>query len=74
MLIGEMSSEGNLATGDYTTKTVEMALKHKDFVMGFITQNKLTDEPGMIHMTPGLSPSLLNLIAMKFDCPLLCII
>ncbi len=54
LLIAEMSSAGSLATGDYTKKAVEMAEAHSDFVFGFITQQKLTDNPAMIHFTPGV--------------------
>ncbi len=54
LLIAEMSSAGNLANGLYTKKTVEMAEEHSDFVCGFIAQKKLTDNPAMIHFTPGV--------------------
>jgi uridine monophosphate synthetase len=54
LLLAEMSSEGTLAQGNYTQKAVEMALRHDDFVIGFICQKKLTDDPRFIHMTPGV--------------------
>lgn len=54
LLVAEMSSAGNLATGTYTQTTIEMAEQHKDFVMGFICQHKLIDDPGLLHMTPGV--------------------
>ncbi|MBI5728428.1 MAG: orotidine-5'-phosphate decarboxylase [Candidatus Magasanikbacteria bacterium] len=54
LLLAEMSSHGALATGEYTAATVEMAKGHRDFVIGFIALRKLTDEPGFIHMTPGV--------------------
>jgi orotidine 5'-phosphate decarboxylase subfamily 1 len=31
-----------------------MAEKHKDFVIGFICQSKLTSDPDLIHMMPGV--------------------
>lgn len=31
-----------------------MASENKDFVIGFICQKKLTEDSGMIHMTPGI--------------------
>jgi len=34
LLLGEMSSAGTLAEGEYTKKTVEMAKARKDFCMG----------------------------------------
>lgn len=54
LLIAEMSSEGNLAKGDYTKATVQLAEDNKDFVMGFICQNRLSDNPQMVHLTPGV--------------------
>jgi orotidine 5'-phosphate decarboxylase subfamily 1 len=55
LLIAEMSSKDNLATGHYTKKTVEYALEHPEFVIGFICQNRLCDDPAMIYMTPGVN-------------------
>lgn len=57
LLLAEMSSEGNLLQGSYTQATVEMALQSKDFVMGFISQKKLCDDPEMLYLTPGVSLS-----------------
>jgi len=54
LLLAEMSSEGSLATGDYTASAVKMALENKDFVIGFICQKKLTEDCAFIHMTPGV--------------------
>mmetsp|Transcript_5361 Transcript_5361/g.10249 ORF Transcript_5361/g.10249 Transcript_5361/m.10249 type:complete len:494 (-) Transcript_5361:264-1745(-) len=54
VLIAEMSSKGNLATGAYTDASIKMALDYPDYVMGFISMRKLTDAPGIIHMTPGV--------------------
>ena len=57
LLIGEMSSAGTLATGEYTKAAVEMAKAHKDFVIGFISLSCLVDDPQFIHMTPGVQLS-----------------
>lgn len=54
LLLAEMSSKGSLATGQYTNATLQMAIEHKDFVMGFITQRKLIADPVFINMTPGV--------------------
>eukprot|EP00802_Teleaulax_amphioxeia_P005478 Tamp_05482.p1 GENE.Tamp_05482~~Tamp_05482.p1 ORF type:complete len:363 (-),score=95.02 Tamp_05482:1800-2888(-) len=54
LLLGEMSSSGTLAAGDYTKKTVEMALSKRDFCMGFISTSRLTEDGAMVHMTPGV--------------------
>lgn len=57
LLIAEMSSAGNLASGEYTAQVVEMAKKHNDFVIGFISQSSLLDDPGFVHLTPGVQLS-----------------
>ena len=57
LVLAEMSSAGSLAKGEYTKAAYEMALKHKDFVLGFIGQRRL--DPGndddFIYITPGVS-------------------
>lgn len=53
LLLAEMSPQGNLATGEYTTKSIAMAETHKDFVMGFISTKKLAGDE-FIYMTPGV--------------------
>ncbi|HSX26714.1 MAG TPA: orotidine-5'-phosphate decarboxylase [Chlamydiales bacterium] len=54
LLVAEMSSAGTLAKGTYAKKAVAMGEAHADFVMGFISLRKLSQNPGMIHMTPGV--------------------
>uniref|UniRef100_A0A3B4B9D4 Uridine 5'-monophosphate synthase n=1 Tax=Periophthalmus magnuspinnatus TaxID=409849 RepID=A0A3B4B9D4_9GOBI len=54
LLIAQMSSQGSLATGEYTQATLRMAEEHSDFVMGFICGGKITMRPEFIHMTPGV--------------------
>ncbi|KAL7922941.1 Orotidine 5'-phosphate decarboxylase [Trichoderma austrokoningii] len=55
LILAQMSSEGNFMTGEYTQACVEAAREHKDFVMGFISQEALNtqDDDDFIHMTPG---------------------
>lgn len=54
LLLAEMSSKGNLATGDYTKTAVAWAQMHSDFVIGFIGMKQLVDDPKFITMTPGV--------------------
>lgn len=54
LLLAEMSSDGTLAKGSYTKKAVELAEDHASSVMGFISLGKLSENPGMIHFTPGV--------------------
>ncbi|XP_010878091.2 uridine 5'-monophosphate synthase isoform X2 [Esox lucius] len=54
LLIANMSSQGSLATEDYTQAVVKMAEDHSDFVFGFISGRKVSDKPGFLHMTPGV--------------------
>jgi orotidine 5'-phosphate decarboxylase subfamily 1 len=56
LLIAEMSSAGSLAVGDYTAANVRLAEseEHSAFVMGFICQHRLSDRPGLLHLSPGV--------------------
>ena len=55
LLLAEMSSKGHLMTPDYAMKTLEMAIKHSDFVFGFIGQHRL-DHPDhdFLYLSPGV--------------------
>lgn len=54
LLLAEMSSIGSLAKEAYTEASVAMAEAYPEFVMGFIAQRQLTENPGLIHITPGV--------------------
>ncbi|MFN3235225.1 MAG: orotidine-5'-phosphate decarboxylase [Gammaproteobacteria bacterium] len=55
LLLAQMSSQGNLATGEYTQKTVDLAEAYDDFVIGFISQKALLPNAAFLHMTPGVN-------------------
>jgi orotidine 5'-phosphate decarboxylase subfamily 1 len=54
LLLAEMSSANNLFTKDYAMQTLRMAEQFPEFVMGFISQQKLSADPSWIYMTPGV--------------------
>lgn len=54
LLIAQLSSKGSLINEKYTKETVKMAEEAKDFVIGFICQEKVSDDPSFIHMMPGV--------------------
>lgn len=54
MLLAQLSAKGNLITSDYTQQTVDLADRYPDFVVGFISQEKVSQNPAHIHMTPGV--------------------
>jgi uridine monophosphate synthetase len=54
LLLAQMSSENNLLDESYTQKTLAFAESFPEFVIGFISQRKLSDNPAWIYMTPGV--------------------
>jgi orotidine-5'-phosphate decarboxylase len=42
LILAEMTSKGSLATGTYTTASVDIARQHPDFVMGFVATKSLS--------------------------------
>ena len=58
LLLAEMSSQGCLATDEYAQETLKMAVRHSDFVFGFIGQRRLPLPQGVdtdfLYMTPGV--------------------
>lgn len=55
LLLAQMSTKGCLMTPEYTQACVEAARDHKEFVMGFVSQESLNSAPddNFIHITPG---------------------
>jgi len=54
LLLGEMSGANNLFSPDYINETVTLAEQYHDYVIGFIAQRRLSEDPRFIHMTPGV--------------------
>lgn len=54
LLLAEMSSANHLFSEDYIKKTIDMAEQFPEFVIGFISQRKLLNDPSWIYMTPGV--------------------
>lgn len=54
LLLAEMSSSGSLAEGTYTQAAINLANKFPKFVIGFIALKQLIQNPGVVHMTPGI--------------------
>lgn len=54
LLLAEMSSAGSLTQGAYTQASIRMAKDYPEFVIGFIALKQLTENPGLLHMTPGV--------------------
>ena len=50
-----MSTKKNLFNEEYTKNVIKQALDHKKFVMGFIAQEKLTDDKDLVTLIPGIS-------------------
>jgi uridine monophosphate synthetase len=71
LILAQMSSAGNFMNAEYTQACVEAAREHKDFVMGFVSQEALNSQPDddFIHMTPGcqLPPEHEEDVELKSD-------
>ncbi|OGT55952.1 MAG: orotidine 5'-phosphate decarboxylase [Gammaproteobacteria bacterium RIFCSPHIGHO2_12_FULL_42_10] len=54
ILLAEMSSQGHLMDKNYSDQALKMAEAHRDFVIGFVSQHRLSDDPGFLYFTPGI--------------------
>jgi len=54
LLIAQLSSKGNLIDDNYIKETVKIAEDNKDFVIGFISQKRVCNDPAMVHIAPGI--------------------
>lgn len=55
LLVAQASAADNLITPEYTSKVVQMAKNHSDFVIGLIAQEQCTDDARFIYCTPGIN-------------------
>jgi len=55
IIVAELSSKGNLITNAYTEFAVKFAENHSNFVIGFISQSRVTTDQRFIHFTPGVN-------------------
>lgn len=54
LLVAQLSSAENLIVESYTHQAVTFAQRYSDFVIGFISQQKITSDAGLLHFTPGV--------------------
>ncbi len=55
LLIAQMSSKGSLTNNSYAQSAYKMAVENNDFIIGFISQSRISSEQTMIHLTPGVN-------------------
>ncbi|XP_042145309.1 uridine 5'-monophosphate synthase isoform X3 [Ixodes scapularis] len=54
VIVAEMSSAGSLGSKEYTEASVKMGEDVPDFVLGFVSQSRVSDKPNFVLMTPGV--------------------
>ena len=57
LLVAEMSSEGAFVNESYREVALKIALENKNFVIGFVSQHKLLEDPSFIYFIPGINLS-----------------
>ena len=57
-----------------SVETVKMAEENSDFVMGFIAQERLSDNPDLLHFTPGNFLVPLAISIYIFACVNICLL
>jgi orotidine-5'-phosphate decarboxylase len=54
LLIAQMSNDGNLLDNEYMKKTIEIAERNRNDIIGFICQHKIADSD-FLYMIPGIN-------------------
>lgn len=54
LLLAQMSSAGSVNNEEIVQQAVAIAQNNRDFIIGFIAQQQLTEDPGLITFTPGV--------------------
>lgn len=55
IVVAEMSTKDTLTSKKYTLKAIDIAEDHKDVVLGTVSQNYRSDNPGIMMLTPGIN-------------------
>lgn len=55
IIVAQMSTKDTLTSKEYVQKAKEIGEKHKDVVMGFVAQQRLSNDTGMLQFTPGIN-------------------
>ncbi len=70
LLVAQLSSRNNMIDDTYTQRVVEMANLYDDFVVGFIAQEALNDNPFFIVCTPGIHGTLQqDVLNQRYNTP-----
>jgi len=55
LLLAQLSNKGNLIDQEYTKQCVSLAEKYPKLVAGLICGERLSDNDGLLHLTPGVN-------------------
>ncbi len=55
IVVAEMSTKDTLTDGKYTRKAIAIAEQHSDIVLGIVSQNHRSENPGIMMLTPGIN-------------------
>ncbi len=55
IVVAEMSTKDTLTSKKYTLKAIDIAEQHSDVVLGTVSQNYRSENPGIMMLTPGIN-------------------